>query len=705
MRLTAMTSQPLVTVIVPTKNSARTLAACLASVRAQTHAAVELIVVDHPDSTDATREIAARYADTVLVQGPERCSQRNAGAKAAKGEYVAFIDSDMTLSPGVIAECVERVSAAGTVAVVIPEESFGDGFWAQCKRLERSFYVGVEWMEAARFFRREAFDAVGGYDESLVSGEDWDLARRAGALGNTARCSAKIMHDEGSLSLQATLRKKRYYAQKFSAYAAKRQHESAVAKQAGVLRRYALFFSRPRKLLADPLLGAGMLFMKTCEFGAGALGLLSARRSGGVEVKERLMLVVSQEFLPSLGGKEASVDKIARLSAERGIASVEVIANEGDAAECATFDAAYPLPVFRVRSPLIAIGKRLQGSVKGEGVAKHYGGSKAFSVRQKLGLYFNTAVRLPLIAAAVRRRLRAHPHAAVLVNAHDYVSVFAAVCVRALSRRRGRIAIVYVQGFIAGKTGVAAIDWCVRRLFSAVDGVLCVSAAAEEAMISAVGTDPARTSAYRLWIRLDGIGEPDAVREYADPLRVVFAGRIVPNKGVGKLMELARHLETHGLAGRYRLTLIGDSDDAMRDELRRFAERSHALRWAGGLRKPAYWEELKQHDVLVLPSLWTEGSGNVLVEGAACGLALVGSRVGGIPETASPFPLHRIVDEVTPAALLAALDDLRADMLRLGRAAVVRAQREAALAHFSERNFDVHERLYRELLTAVALRL
>lgn len=271
-----MNGHPLVTVIVPTRDSARTLEACLRSVKAQAYAPIELVVVDNA-STDGTKAIAARYADLTFDSGPERSAQRNEGARRAKGEYVAFIDSDMTLSPRVIGACVEVMRADPAAAgVVIPEESFGDGFWAECKRLERSLYVGVPWMEGARFFRRAGVLASAGYDESLVSGEDWDLSQRMGATGRILRVSEVIRHDEGRLTLGVLLRKKRYYATRFAAYAGKDRHAAAVAKQAGVFGRYRLFFSKPAKLFARPQVGLGMLFMKTCEFAVFALARIDA---------------------------------------------------------------------------------------------------------------------------------------------------------------------------------------------------------------------------------------------------------------------------------------------------------------------------------------------------------------------------------------------------------------------------------------------
>lgn len=266
--------KPLVSVIVPTKNSSATLEACLRSIKEQTYAHIELIVVDN-HSEDATREIARRFTDKVFEQGPERSAQRNFGAAKATGEFVLFVDSDMELTHTVVAECVACMEQKKIKGVIIPEESFGEGFWAQCKRLERSFYIGVDAVEAARFFRKTDFDSVGGYNKALVSGEDWDLSDRIELLGSLGRVSALIYHNEGHISLVKTLQKKFYYSQKASAYFS---HSSSVKtaskRKQGIFGRYLLFFKRPIKLFKNPLLGFGMLFMKMCEFGFGGVGYL-----------------------------------------------------------------------------------------------------------------------------------------------------------------------------------------------------------------------------------------------------------------------------------------------------------------------------------------------------------------------------------------------------------------------------------------------
>jgi arabinofuranan 3-O-arabinosyltransferase len=266
---------PRVSVVVPTRNSAQTLEACLASVRSQTHQEVELIVVDN-HSTDMTRDIADRFADIVLVAGPERSAQRNRGAARAGGEFLLFCDSDMVLGPEVVAACMDAVTDAD--AVVIPEATSGVGFLAACKALERSCYVGDETIEAARFFRRDAFQRLGGYDERLTGPEDWDLPARMLECGATiARADALIVHDEGRLSLRELLRSKYYYGRSFAPYVAR--HPQLARRQIRLIR--PAFVRHWRRLMRRPVLSLGMIAMKTAELVAGGTGYLRGRLLDG----------------------------------------------------------------------------------------------------------------------------------------------------------------------------------------------------------------------------------------------------------------------------------------------------------------------------------------------------------------------------------------------------------------------------------------
>jgi len=265
-------SNPLVSVIVTTRNNHATLDACLASIVNQTYAPIELIVVDR-DSSDGTKMIARYYTSKVFNCGPERSAQRNFGVSKASGEYVFIIDSDMELTPHVIQDCVDTMHyKAQTVGIIVPEESFGKGFWAKCKSLERSFYYGIDAIEAARFFTKTAYEQAGGYDEAMVSGEDWDLSARIRQMGRIERISSLIRHNEGHFKLIKSLQKKYYYAGQAKVYLIKNQVNNKLTASTGPLERYKLFLSQPKKLFASPFLGFGMLFMKTCEYGFGAIG-------------------------------------------------------------------------------------------------------------------------------------------------------------------------------------------------------------------------------------------------------------------------------------------------------------------------------------------------------------------------------------------------------------------------------------------------
>jgi glycosyltransferase involved in cell wall biosynthesis len=267
---------PLVSVIITTKNSEKYIKECLYSIKKQSYKKIESIVVDN-NSIDHTKEIAEKYTKSIYNKGPERSAQRNFGAKKTKGDFLLFIDSDMELSKNVIKECVEKYETANdrkVGGIIIPEVSIGKSFWAKCKALERSFYIGLDWIEAPRFFSKDIFTQFKGYDEKQTGTEDFDLPQRIkNKLGEESilRIKSPIYHNEGNLSLLYTLKKKYYYVKTANEYRQKKSNQKYYKKQANI-ERYKLFFSKPKLLYRNPIVGIGMLFMKTCEFAAGGLG-------------------------------------------------------------------------------------------------------------------------------------------------------------------------------------------------------------------------------------------------------------------------------------------------------------------------------------------------------------------------------------------------------------------------------------------------
>jgi glycosyltransferase involved in cell wall biosynthesis len=264
-----------VSFIVPTRNSARTVASCLQSLGSQQYADVETIVVDN-GSTDGTGEVADRFADLVFSAGPERSRQRNFGAARATGEFLVFIDSDMIVPTSLADEIAQGFRTNPEVAaLVLPERATGTGFWARCRSLEKDIYLGDENVEAARAFRRSIFAAAGGYDERIHGGgEDWDLPERISAAGGRLdRIRATVVHDEGRLRLREDLATKLYYGRSFGVYVSKHRRR-ATSK---VLRLALL--RRPGLLVREPVHAAGLFALKLLELLALLAGIALGRVS------------------------------------------------------------------------------------------------------------------------------------------------------------------------------------------------------------------------------------------------------------------------------------------------------------------------------------------------------------------------------------------------------------------------------------------
>ena len=202
----------LVSIIIPTKNEGQNIKRCLLSCKGQTYQNIEIIVVDNY-STDNTLEIVKQFTPNLFLKDQERSTQRNYGAKNARGNYLLFIDADMELATSLVKSLITEVKNVGYQAMIIPEKSTGRGFWARSVALERSCYLGDPDIEAARFFEKNLFDQLGGFDENLIAAEDWDLTLRAKNSGaKIGRIQNYLIHHEIN-SFKNLVLKKYYYAQ------------------------------------------------------------------------------------------------------------------------------------------------------------------------------------------------------------------------------------------------------------------------------------------------------------------------------------------------------------------------------------------------------------------------------------------------------------------------------------------------------------
>jgi glycosyltransferase involved in cell wall biosynthesis len=177
---------PLVSVIIPTYNRAWILKEAVDSVLAQEFKGFEVVVVDD-GSTDATAELLAAYAGRVTVLRQANCgvsAARNAGLAAARGELIAFLDSDDIWLSGKLSTQVAFFQSHPDALIHQTEELWvknGRRMNPGNRHRKRSGMIFEPSLDlclvspSAVMMRRELLDRVGGFDEGLPACEDYDL--------------------------------------------------------------------------------------------------------------------------------------------------------------------------------------------------------------------------------------------------------------------------------------------------------------------------------------------------------------------------------------------------------------------------------------------------------------------------------------------------------------------------------------------------
>ena len=178
--------RPPVTVAVSLYNYADHIEACLDSVREQTQARLEIIVVDDA-STDRSAEVAAQWLEahkarfeTARLLRPSRnrglSLARNLAFEWAETEFVFVLDADNALRPTAIARLLETAEDAAAAAAYSALTYFGEAKGLGVSNVWRpDAFKTDNYIDAMALVRKSAWAAVGGYKEMEYGWEDYDL--------------------------------------------------------------------------------------------------------------------------------------------------------------------------------------------------------------------------------------------------------------------------------------------------------------------------------------------------------------------------------------------------------------------------------------------------------------------------------------------------------------------------------------------------
>jgi glycosyltransferase involved in cell wall biosynthesis len=201
---------PLVSVVIPAFNAAATIIRALESVRAQNCPGVEIIVVDDCSADDTVAVVLGniklaewiRVVKMALNGGAS--AARNAGIRVATGKYLAFLDADDVWLPGKLQKQIALIESDPRIALVSCNSELVSPSGQPLKEGHRN-RPPVEGSEAWKTLlaynflptptvmtHRQLVNEVGGFDESLVLGEDLDLWIKL-ALRGTVAVSKEIL--------------------------------------------------------------------------------------------------------------------------------------------------------------------------------------------------------------------------------------------------------------------------------------------------------------------------------------------------------------------------------------------------------------------------------------------------------------------------------------------------------------------------------
>ena len=329
-----------ISLVIPCRNEARFIGACLDSVIAVDFPKdrLEVLVVDGESDDDSPRiveEYARRFPFIRLLHNPRRTTPAalNVGILASRGEIVARLDAHSTMAPDYLAQCLAMQIATGAENVggrllIRPQRATALG-WAIAQVQTHWFGAGTAHHKIGGrerrevdtvfggFYRRDAIDRIGLFNENLIRGQDMEFNRRLRRAGGTIVMDPSITSTYYSRSNLWAFARHNFvdgvwvtYALRFAPAPVSWRHLIPLAFVCSLLASLLLWAVVPR--LRSLFLVVGGSYLLT----SAVVSTVAAVRTGRLEYVITLPLAFTARHIPwGLGSSWG----IVKLAASRGV--------------------------------------------------------------------------------------------------------------------------------------------------------------------------------------------------------------------------------------------------------------------------------------------------------------------------------------------------------------------------------------------------
>ena len=269
-----MKNEPLVSVIIYSRNSEKFIKSCLESLKSQSYKNIEIIVVDN-NSIDNTKTISSDYTSKIYNYGPERVHQVNFGVTKSRGTYVMWKGPSTVVEQAFIEQAVKKCENESYDAIYfnVLTKVENSNIWQKVRAAERMCYYKEPGMSSAKFCRKDVFLKLGGLDcEIGAIADDLAFQHRLNLGGfKTGFIDANIYYLGEHNSMKIIIRRSLYYGWLMQRY---------YKKYPGKFKSQYKFIRKEFKkniLMHSKIVFIFFIFHKLAQYCFGGFGLLLAK--------------------------------------------------------------------------------------------------------------------------------------------------------------------------------------------------------------------------------------------------------------------------------------------------------------------------------------------------------------------------------------------------------------------------------------------